>query len=44
MVVIGTLFKQQRLRANVLDDYTKEGAMKQVGAIIQQVTCSRGWR
>jgi hypothetical protein len=29
-VVIGTLFKQQRLRPSVLDEYTKDGALKQV--------------
>ncbi|KIZ05237.1 DNA polymerase delta small subunit, partial [Monoraphidium neglectum] len=28
-VVIGTLFKQQRLRPSVLDEYTKDGALKQ---------------
>ena len=31
--VVGTLFKQQRLRPSVLDEYTKDGALKQV----------RGW-
>lgn len=29
-VVVGTLFKQQRLRPSILDEYTKDGALKQV--------------
>ncbi|KAI8468881.1 MAG: DNA polymerase alpha/epsilon subunit B-domain-containing protein [Monoraphidium minutum] len=28
-VVVGTLFKQQRLRPSVLDEYSKDGALKQ---------------
>jgi hypothetical protein len=30
VVVVGTLFKAQRLRPSVLDEYTKDGAAKQV--------------
>ena len=29
VAVVGTLFKQMKLRPNVLDEYTKEGALKQ---------------
>ncbi len=44
MAVIGTLFKQQRLRGSVLDEYTKDGALKQVGFCLACLIAAEGLR